>query len=247
MPAQEPPHPKGKDPFIGGLLSDDFEPRTDPASVVTEDYDPPPIEKTGTDGCACCTHPEHDALIWAFWRGDISSKTVSEKFGISSDGVTLHIRRHIPNYHLLRYQAKVVGGPEAMRLLIELRSEAEQATDPFGRVFLLRQNIGVLRGTQIALTKGGFRTDPNHVHALRGIAEAISKTAKELQDAEIKAAELASLLREEERGTGWEELRRFQETMAEALHDYPEAWAAVMERFRVDSAVAEVAKGDVSE
>lgn len=199
--------------------------------------DAPPIVKTGSTECSACNHPDHDRLCWDFWRGCITAAEAGKVFGLGGDSFTMHIRRHIPNHQLLRYTAKAVGSGDALRLLTELRVEADRAADPFQRVFLVRQNIRVLRGQLLAHTDGGFRDDVNTTHAIRALAAELDKQGRALMQAEREAVELAHLLKSDGKGQGegWDQLREFQHAVAEALEGYPDAWRAILEQYRKDT------------
>jgi len=207
-----------------GRLGEDGE------EVWSEAGGQPRVLTTGTERCSACRHPGHDRLLFMFWRGEISAEEAGAEAGVGADRWTQHIREHVPNYQVLRELAKLGGGQEMRRLLLELRDEALHLTDEFDRVTVLRRGMVVLQLQLMALLSRGMTTDHCQAAAVRGLVHEQEALSSKLEQAERAAAEWALEVRRERVGDGWKELERFKQDLSEILAGDPELSRRVNDR-----------------
>lgn len=182
---------------------------------------------TGTKHCSACQSGDHDRLMMAYWRGELTADEAGAAVGVGGDRWTQHMRKHVPNYQVLRELAAIGAGPDMRRLLVDLRDEALRCTDEYDRMFLLRQNIVVLRTTLCALVSRGITSNAQQASSIRAITHEIQGQARELHTAEIAAAEWAAGMRRERAGDGWAALDSFKADLDAILSRDPELCARV--------------------
>lgn len=187
----------------------------------------PRLLTTGTAGCSACSSPDHDRLMFSYWRGEITADEAGRDVGVGGDRWTQHQRDHVPNYQVMRELARIGAGADMRRLLVDLRDEALKATDEFDRMVLLRQNVVVLRATLLALVSRGITSSAQQAQAIRGLTHEIQGQARELYAAEKAAAEWAATMRRERQGDGWSELDKFKRELEAVLSRDPELGARV--------------------
>jgi len=187
----------------------------------------PRLITTGTAGCSCCCHPEHDRLMFSYWRGEVSADEVGHEVGVTGDRWTQHQREHVPNYQTLRELARIGAGADMRRLLVDLRDEALRATDEFDRLVLLRSNIVLLKLTQLALVSRGVTASAQQAHAIRSVTHELETQGRELWKAEREAAAWAADMRRERQGDGWAALDKFKRDLNDILRADPELGARV--------------------